>query len=201
MRTTPLISALATAGAASLIVSGCSTGSDTSTPESSSSSQSSAQFNDADVEYARGMLMHHEQAIEMSDIVLDKPGIDPQVTTLARQIKKAQGPEITQMESWLTDWDQDDSGDEGHGESMSEDGGGHDGMLSPQALEELKAADGDDAEELFLDQMIEHHEGAVAMAQQHRTEGQDSQALQLSTDVIRDQKAEITTMREMRTSL
>ncbi len=169
--------ALATAG----IVS-CSNGSDASHSEPpASSSQSSAQFNDADVEYAEGMIMHHEQAIEMSDIVLDKSGIDPDVATLAKQIKQVQGPEIKQMQSWPKDLD--------------------DGMMSPEDLKDLKEAGAENASKLFLDQMIEHHEGAVTMAEQHREESEDSEAVELSANVLHDQNAEIKDMRKLRAAL
>lgn len=50
------------------------------------------------------MIPHHQQAIQMSDIVLAKQGIDPRVIDLANQIKAAQGPELQQMQGWLTQW-------------------------------------------------------------------------------------------------
>jgi uncharacterized protein (DUF305 family) len=60
--------------------------------------------NQADVMFAMQMIPHHQQAIEMSDVVLNKEGIDPRVTELANQIKAAQGPEIQQMQGWLNQW-------------------------------------------------------------------------------------------------
>ena len=63
-------------------------------------------FNKADVKFAQTMIPHHEQAIEMSDILLAKSGIDPEVTKLAQQIKDAQGPEMTTMTGLLTAWNQ-----------------------------------------------------------------------------------------------
>src|SRR5699024_283157 len=116
MRKNTITKALATAATAALLVSGCSDGSDDSqSGQTASSSQASAQFNDADVTYAEGMIMHHQQAVEMSDIILDKSGVDPDVVEMAKQIKQAQGPEIKEMRTWLEDWGQDDSGHEGHG--------------------------------------------------------------------------------------
>ncbi len=54
--------------------------------------------------FAQQMIPHHQQAIEMSDIVLARKGIDPRVTDLATAIKAAQGPEIKQMQGWLGQW-------------------------------------------------------------------------------------------------
>ena len=195
MRTFRFITTAATAAAAALIVSGCSA-SDTSHDTShSASSQAAADFNQADVTYAQGMTMHHQQAVEMSDIVLGKSGVDPEVTQLAKDIKKAQGPEITTMEGWLEDWGQDSMD---HGDHGSMDG---DGMVSAEDITALKQADGPAASRLFLTQMIEHHEGAVAMARQHRKDGKNPEALELSSTVITDQKAEIKEMRTMRAAL
>ena len=94
MRKNTITKTLAPAAAATLIVSGCSQGSsshDSHGGSESGSSQVSAQFNDADVTYAEGMIMHHQQAVEMSDIILDKSGVNPDVVKMAKQIKKAQG--------------------------------------------------------------------------------------------------------------
>src|SRR5699024_924583 len=161
-----------------LIVSGCSQGSsshDSHGGSESGSSQASAQFNDADVTYAEGMIMHHQQAVEMSDIILDKSGVNPDVVEMAKQIKKAQGPEIKEMSP--------------------------EGMVSPEDIKKLKTADGEQASTLFLDQMIEHHQGAVKMATDHRQDGENPDAVELSKNVISDQNAEIKEMRTMRTSL
>jgi uncharacterized protein (DUF305 family) len=58
------------------------------------------------VMFAQHMIPHHQQAIEMSDMILAKQDIDPRVVELANQIKAAQGPEIEQMQGWLKQWGQ-----------------------------------------------------------------------------------------------
>ena len=186
---------------AALTLAGCSSSEPTDTQDTSNSASpgSAADFNQADVTYAQGMTMHHQQAVDMSDTVLDKDGLDPEVARLARDIKDAQGPEIRTMEGWLEDWGHPmDHG--GHG-SASGDEGHMDGMVSAEDIRALERADGATASRLFLDQMIEHHEGAVDMAKQHRKDGHNPEALQLSEDVITDQQAEITEMRQMRKTL
>ncbi|WP_143542567.1 DUF305 domain-containing protein, partial [Rhodococcus sp. YL-0] len=108
------ISAAATA--ALFVLTACnSSNSDgtTSTPMSmsveSSSSADASTHNQADVTFAEQMIPHHSQAVEMSDMLLSKDGIDPRVTALAEQIKAAQGPEIEQLQAWLTSWGQSSS--------------------------------------------------------------------------------------------
>lgn len=68
------------------------------------SSVAAQQHNQADVTFAQHMFPHHQQAIDMSDTVLVKQGIEPRVIGLANRIKAAQGPEIAQMQSWLSLW-------------------------------------------------------------------------------------------------
>ena len=156
-------------------------------------------FNDADVAYASGMIVHHEQAVEMSDILLQTDDADPEVAALAEDIRAAQQPEIEQMQSWLETWGHEPDGDGDHGDML--DDGGHDGMMSEEDLADLESAEGDEASRLFLDQMIIHHEGAVSMAEDHLETGENPEALEFSENVISDQSAEIEEMEEMRDSL
>ncbi|WP_340697695.1 DUF305 domain-containing protein [Cellulosimicrobium funkei] len=153
-------------------------------------------FNDQDVMFAQMMIPHHEQAIEMSDVILAKDGVDPEVTDLANQIKDAQGPEIEQLTTWLEEW----------GSPMEESGGmdheamGHgsmDGMMSEEDLQALDAAEGAEAGQLFLEQMIVHHEGAVEMAQTQVDEGENADAVAMAQEIVEAQQAEISTMEDL----
>lgn len=156
--------------------------------------------NQADIDFAHGMIVHHEQAVEMSDIVLVKADLDDDVAELAEAIKAAQGPEIEQMHQWLQAWGEIDSDDPhagmDHGGMVDVDTD-HAGMMSADDLAALEAASGPEASALFLEQMIVHHEGAVAMAEEHLATGQNPEVLELSQNVIDDQNAEIELMREM----
>jgi uncharacterized protein (DUF305 family) len=149
----------------------------------------------ADQMFVVMMIPHHEQAVEMSDVVLAKEGLDPRVAELAERIKAAQGPEIELMEGWLDDWgiphDSDASGGMDHG----------DGMMSEADMTALREADGSEASSLFLEQMIVHHEGAVEMAQAALADGQNPDVAALAKRVIEDQTAEIAEMQELLTTL
>ena len=147
--------------------------------------------NDADVMFAVMMIPHHQQAIEMADLVLAKDGINTEVTDLATQIKAAQGPEIAQMRGWLAGWGENPS----PSMPMDHDMGG--GMMSQADMDDLEKATGDEAARLFLAGMIEHHNGAIAMAQQEITNGQNPDAQQLAQDIIDAQQAEIVTMNRL----
>ncbi len=206
----------AATAAATLALSGCtSTGGETqasaatSTPAGTTSAAADAQaHNDADVAFATGMIPHHQQAIEMSDMLLAKQGIDPQVVSLANDIKAAQGPEIEQMQGWLTQWGtamtpSATSAMPGHdmpGHDMTGMSGGQ-GMMSQADMTALQNAQGAEASRLFLTQMIEHHDGAITMAQAEIEGGQFPAAVQMARSIVTSQQQEITTMQGLLDSM
>ena len=187
-----------------------STPASTSTSAATSASAQAAPHNRADMMFTHMMIPHHEQAIEMSDIILAKPDIDPRVVDLATQIKAAQGPEIEQMQGWLKQWnmkmeDMPPMGDmPGHGGmgDMPGHGGmgnmaGMEGMMSPAEMDALKNAQGVDASKLFLTGMIKHHQGAITMGQDEIKNGEFPDAVALAKSIVESQQKEIDTMNEI----
>ncbi|GAC1655295.1 MAG: DUF305 domain-containing protein [Mycobacterium sp.] len=169
---------------------------------------SSAAHNQADVTFAQQMIPHHGQAMQMSDMLLGKQGIDPKVGALASQIKAEQGPEIQTMQTWLNAWGQtttpstsprtDMPGMPDHGAMPGMSGSG---MMSDQDMAALQNAAGLEAGKLFLTQMITHHQGAIAMAQNEINTGQYPPAVALAQSIVTGQQQEITTMQGMLASL
>jgi len=147
---------------------------------------STAEFNAADVLFAQLMIPHHEQAVEMADLAVDRAE-SQEVKDLAAEIKAAQAPEIETMTGWLEGW----------GESV--DMGGMDmremdemqGMMSDEQMASLEAASGAEFDELFLNQMREHHVGAVVMAEEELDMGEYPEAKELAQTIIDTQQAEI----------
>jgi uncharacterized protein (DUF305 family) len=146
-------------------------------------------------EFAQMMIPHHEQAIEMSDMVLAKSGVDPDVTALARQIKSAQQPEIDTMKAWLNAWGHPPMSDRG----MQHDSGG--GMMTDEEMQQLEQANGTDGQRLFLEGMVRHHEGAIRMAQTEIDAGKNPETINLAKNIATSQQKEIDTMRELLTKL
>lgn len=182
---------------AALALAGCSTagpGSSESNPPTTSASTSATQANAADAMFAAGMAEHHQQALDMSQIVLQADGTDERVRALAEKIAAAQGPEIAQMKQWMQDWDQ-------AMDSMDHSEMGHSGMIPEQEIQRLAKAQGDELNRLFLEQMIRHHEGAVKMAQKELDEGQHADALALAQKIIDSQQDEIDEMKQLLESL
>ncbi|MCV7289057.1 DUF305 domain-containing protein [Mycolicibacterium wolinskyi] len=198
------------------VAAGCSNTSETqptaagpsaSVTASSEVSAQSQAHNDADVMFAQHMIPHHQQAVEMSDMLLAKQGIDPRVTDLATQIKGAQGPEIEQMQRWLDQWGNPPMppmtgghGNMDHG-NMSGGMAGMQGMMSEADMTALRNAQGVEAAKLFLTQMIAHHEGAITMAQDEIDGGQFPDAVEMARTIVTTQQQEIDAMRGLLGSL
>ncbi|AKS36354.1 DUF305 domain-containing protein [Mycolicibacterium goodii] len=153
--------------------------------------------NDADVMFAHHMIPHHQQAVEMSEIILGKPDIDPRVSELAEQIRSAQGPEIDQMQAWLEQWGNPPMPSMPSGHM----GGGMAGMVSDADMAALRDAQGVEAAKLFLTHMIAHHEGAIDMAQEEVNDGRFEDAVQMGRTIVIVQENEIKQMRQILDSL
>lgn len=146
--------------------------------------------NSADVDYARMMIRHHSQALEMTELVPDRAA-SSKVKRLAERIAAAQGPEIAAMRDWLTSYGKDER-PEGHDHAAMP------GMASEAQLKKLRAARGTAFDELFLTLMITHHEGAITMATDVKAQGNNIRVEEMADDVVAQQTSEIARMRDMR---
>ncbi|UNX53325.1 DUF305 domain-containing protein [Georgenia sp. TF02-10] len=148
--------------------------------------------NDADTMFAQMMIVHHEGAIEMADLAVEKADSE-EVRSLAERISAAQGPEIEKMTSWLEAWGEETSPMGG----MDHGGMDMEGMSQEEAMAELESLSGAEFDQRFLELMIAHHRGAVDMAQEELDGGENPQALELAQTIIDDQQAEITEMEQL----
>ena len=174
-----------------VILGGCSDGS----AGAGGSSPEALTFNEADVKFAQTMIPHHEQSIEMADVILSKSGVSPEITQLAQQISDAQRPQIETLSGFLTAWNQPLIPD--HSSEADEDHWDAEGVLTPEEMQEIAAADGPKSQELFLKGMIQHHEGAVTMVQDEIDHGENADAVQLAQTIKTGQTAEIETMKDL----
>ncbi|WP_259346280.1 DUF305 domain-containing protein [Curtobacterium sp. ME26] len=188
--------AVAAALTLGLTLAGCSAGNSSSHADAASSTSAASAHNDQDVMYAQMMLPHHKQAVEMSDMLLAKgSGVDTGVTDLAKQIKAEQSPEINQLTSWLKGWDEPtESKHSGMGHSMS-------GMMSDSDINDLDQASAKDAAKLYLEQMVQHHKGAVDMAKTEVDKGKNTDAVAMAKSIVSSQTEQITQMQDKLASL
>lgn len=147
-------------------------------------------LNDADRAFAAAMAPHHTQAIDMAALAEERTD-DTELLTLARSIAEAQRAERETLQDW--------AGDDGHEHDHGDHGDHHGmaGMLTDAQLAELEAATGEEFERLWLELMIEHHEGAVVAAEEVIEDGNSTDVERLALDVVAVQQAEITKMEAM----
>lgn len=166
----------------------------------------------ADVRFMQGMIVHHAQALVMAAMVGARTN-NSQIHLLARRIELSQDDEMQLMRYWLEDRGEPvamargmdhsahaeaEAGD-AETEGQAEEGVMH-GMLSPEELDRLAASSGADFDRLFLEFMIRHHEGAVAMVADlfaSPRSGQEEEIFQFASHVEGDQNIEIVRMRSM----
>ena len=147
----------------------------------------STELNGSEAMFLQMMIPHHQQAILLSDIAISTSK-NSEVVKLAKQIKSAQSPEITQMKAWLKSAGLGE--DPGHSmHSMA-------GMLSDREIDQLKSANGNDFDNLFLKGMIAHHQGAVDMAEMIEN-SQNSELKSFGERIKTAQSKEIELMNEM----
>ena len=167
-------------------------GSPSSSTAGSAGTPASGPHNQADVDFATGMVPHHGQALVMADMAL-RHGGSAEFVALATAIKQAQKPEIDQMGGWLAGWGQPRP----HSTVMHHGGSNSMGMMSDEDMARLEQSTGGTFEEMWLEGMITHHQGAVNMSKTHLDQGSNPEAKALAQRIVDAQTTEIATMRAM----
>jgi uncharacterized protein (DUF305 family) len=147
---------------------------------------------EADVRFMDGMIPHHAQALEMVALVPARATSEA-VRAMALRMEISQRDEIGLIERWLRSRGEPVPEHAGHGMVMP-------GMLTPEQMERLDGARGEAFDRLFLESMIQHHEGAITMVRTlFATSGsaQDSEIFQFANDVETDQRIEIDRMQAL----
>jgi uncharacterized protein (DUF305 family) len=195
-RTTAASAVLITAA---LGLAGCGDSDSGSMPGMNHSSSSTpmtppsvAAFNDADVSFASQMIPHHQQAVQMASMA-GYQATTPEVKQLSTAIKAAQDPEIKLMSGWLTAWGKPVPSPEHGGHNMP----GMPGMMTEEEMSELSKAKGSMFDRMWIQMMIKHHQGAVAMAKTEQTNGKDPASIALAKKIETAQTAEIATMQRL----
>ena len=160
----------------------------------------SAEHDAADVAFAQGMIPHHSQAIAMSSQAPSRAAAQ-EVRALAGTIEQAQAPEIEQMNQMLAAWGapapQPGATSMPGMPGMPMGGMAMPGMMDAGQMQQLSTLSGPAFDRAFLQMMIEHHTGAVQMAQTEVAQGQNPQAKALAQSIIADQQSEIVQMQAL----
>jgi uncharacterized protein (DUF305 family) len=175
---------------ATVTLSACSSSAHQAATGSPSTSSAQA-HNPTDVTFAQNMTPCHKQAIQMSEIILTKQGLDPRVVQVANQIKAAEGPDVEGMQSWLSQWQQPMTPSSAAGMPAMQ---GMTGMASPEQMTALQNAVGADASKQFLTMMIQNHQHAIMLAQSEIDSGQYPPAVAMAHSIATAEQQEVNTM-------
>ena len=153
----------------------------------------------ADVEFLQGMIVHHEQAIIMSNMA-DERTNNKTIIDLAKRIDVSQEDEINFMESWLKQRNEYmNKMQDKHHMHM-----GMVGMATPKQLNDLRNSNSTDFDRLFLQLMITHHDGALEMVEELKKypgNAYDPVLNEFVSDLVNDQGVEIERMNGILVSL
>ena len=150
-----------------------------------------------DVGFARDMGVHHDQAVELAELVRDRTD-DPTIRQVARDIALTQQAQIGELRGWLDVWGRRPTSvdppmqwmDHPAGEPMP-------GLASDEEVAALTAAEGVEAETQFLELMIRHHEGGIHMAESAAAEAGEPFVRRLARGMVEAQSAEIAEMTDL----
>jgi uncharacterized protein (DUF305 family) len=156
--------------------------------------------------FARDMATHHAQAVDMAFVIRDK-GPAREIRSLAFDIINTQANQRGMFQGWLQQWQLSQATDQrpmawmsGHGHGAATPAatpGVMPGMASPEELSKLKQAQGTQAEVLFLQLMIRHHEGGVQMAEGLLRLSTRSEVVSMAQKIVDGQSGEIKLMTEL----
>lgn len=173
--------------------------------------------NQADIGFVVQMVPHHEQGVEMADLALELSD-NTEVLELAQRIKEAQAPELLTMKGWLAGWGPAATvpppspsdpaspdaaatsaapgapADPGTPATPADPAAGH-GMMTTEEMDTLANSTGEQFDDRWVDMMIRHHQGAVAMADTVLDRGRNPEVEELAETIRKTQNAEIRELR------
>ena len=190
MRTLPFFAAPLLA--ATLLLAGCSP-TETSSTETMLSERTDAmpaEANDTDVHFLGMMVPHHQQAIDMTDVLLASDVDDPALRDLAQRIRDGQQRENEQMNAWAAEWGID-ADMELHSQHIAN------GMVSPGVYESYARLEGEELRTRFLELMHFHHQEVIAMTRDEVDNGGYSPLRDMAAEMIEIQTAEMAEMEHM----
>ncbi|GAA3550671.1 hypothetical protein GCM10022197_01930 [Microlunatus spumicola] len=147
----------------------------------------SPEFNEADVVFARAMIPHGEQGAAMSELVLEEEkGLPPGVRALAVELRDKRGAETDRLQQWVAERGEPVAAEAGH-----DHGGGEDGVATPTQMSALDEAGGAAAHTLYIEMMTKHHRGALVAAREELEQGQSPVLVAFAQMVVDSREAQL----------
>jgi len=184
------ITTVVVAAAAAVSLAACSPPSEKESTQKPvvSASVAPAAFNDADVMFLQMMYPHHAQAVDMAKLVPTRSQ-NQQVKDLAAAIENAQAPEMAQMTTLLASF--------GKPAPSATMGHAMPGLMPAAQMKTLEGLSGAAFDTMWLQMMVEHHQGAITMAQDELRDGTNADVKKMAQAIITAQQGEIATMNGM----
>ena len=139
---------------------------------------------DNDLEFIDALVPHHEMAVMMADLVLEK-GSDAHVKEMAQTMKTAQTGEIAELKATRKRIDGSDEVPEMHDPHMDED------------MDMMNGASGAALDRMFLEHMLPHHAGAIQIAHNAMPNLKEANLKTMAGKIIADQAEEIGMIQDM----
>ncbi|MET0460357.1 MAG: DUF305 domain-containing protein [Ilumatobacteraceae bacterium] len=150
--------------------------------------------NAVDIGFLQDMRIHHEQAVEMAFTYLSLPDTDASLQTVARSILYGQSIDIGRMIQMLRGMGAPEAAETDEAMAWMGMPTTHDqmdGMATQEQLNELANASGTDADRLFVELMVAHHQGGVHMAEAAVDAGDNAEVRAMAESFIKGQQGEI----------
>ena len=151
----------------------------------------STEHNAADVTFAQKMIPHHQQALDMAAMVPSRT-TNGKLVVMAKHIALDQQAQIETLQGLLQQW-----GEPAAADHMGHDGMGMDGMVDAATMDRLPTLKGAEFDNLWLESMISHHQGAVAMSEPEVAQGKNPTAVKMAKIIVEWQRFEIGQMHAM----
>lgn len=171
------------------LLSSCST--NHARHEATPSSEQASLHNAADLAFVHNMIPHHQQGVELADLVPSRTS-NADLRVIAAHIGADQYAEIKTLNLLLTQWNQ--PSESYHDHEMDHGQMDMPGMVDQATVDELETLRGSEFDTLWSVSMIAHHQGAVAMAEEEVAKGQSEDAIRLAQLIIEAQQREIAIM-------
>jgi uncharacterized protein (DUF305 family) len=184
--------AVVVALAISVAAGACNRQSPESAPEPAASSSPSAANtgSPADIAFLENMVVHHQQALELTAMVRGQ-STDPALVVLADQVAAQQRAELQGCQAQLLQWEAPGVPSGGHGADPDIPG-----MVDQATMDKLRGLRGPAFDKLWLQSMISHHRGAIAMAHNEIQHGQSPEAISIAQSLAARQQTEIDQMNQ-----
>ena len=132
--------------------------------------------------FMEGMIPHHQEAVDTAKEVIARGGTTPEIKKLAENIVIAQEKEIAEMKTWYKNW---------YGVAYTDKG-----KYMPM-MRDLSSLSAKQLDQMFLEDMIMHHMGAIMMANSVQPYIEHQEIETLTKNIVSSQSAEISEMRQM----